>query len=489
MQPRFRLILALACLFAVAEAGAIESERMGVKTLRPDAATGEIYLEEVGEGGDLMRLLEMQRGTSVLLKTSYQVKRVSVGNPDLLDVVVLSPREIQLVAKGVGATNVLIWDTRGRPQASIEVELGTTQTYLQRELRRILGNDGITVDSAGSATIVGGTVVDALAVEHAMAVAEAFVAGDKNATVVNLLQAGGNQQVMLKVVIAEMSRVKTMEFGANFNALIDAGTGQIRLASLLGDLTATGSDPNILLPAAANLFAGFSNFGALEQLGVFLDIMDEKGFAKVLAEPTLVARSGETASFLVGGEVPLLVTQNALDSVSVEYKPFGVALEFTPTVLRDGRIHLTVFPEVSRPDFTNSVEGFPQFITRRVSTSVELQPGQSLMIAGLLSEDLRDTISQYPLLGQIPLLGGLFRVSKYVKDETELVILVTPELVKPLGSEPVQLPTDSFIDPSPFEFYLYGWIEGRAPAAIGTAGLIGEAGYRISPDVEGDFDE
>jgi pilus assembly protein CpaC len=387
------------------------------------------------------------------------------------------------VGKGVGATNVLIWDSRGRPQASIEVELGTTQTYLQRELRRIFGNDHINVDSAGNATLLGGTVANALEAEQAMRVAEAYVASDEESKVVNLLQVGGNQQVMLKVVIAEMSRVTTREFGMNFNALINAGTGQIALSGLLGGLTSPSGGGAVLLSDAINVAAGFSNFGALQQLGVFLDILDERGMTKVLAEPTLVARSGETASFLVGGEVPLLVAAS-LATNTVEFKPFGVGLEFTPTVLSDDRIHLTVAPEVSQPDFTISVGNFPSFNTRRASTSVEMQPGQSLMIAGLLSEELRDQVSQYPLLGHIPVLGGLFRSSRYTKNETELVIIVTPELVKPLGGEEVALPTDSFIDPSAAEFYLYGWIEGQPPAEAPTAGLIGEAGYRISSDVK-----
>jgi pilus assembly protein CpaC len=188
--------------------------------------------------------------------------------------------------------------------------------------------------------------------------------------------------------------------------------------------------------------------------------------------------------------VPIPVNQSNLNSAAtIEYKPFGVGLHFTPTVLANGRIHLQVSPEVSQPDFTFGLGGVPAFNTRRASTGVELQAGQSLMIAGLLSEDLRDQVSQYPILGHIPVLGGLFRSSRYEKNETELVILVTPELVKPLGADPVQLPTDNFIDPSPVEFYLYGWIEGRPPEEATTAGLIGEAGYRVSSDANGDSHE
>ena len=165
MQPKLRFMLVLALLFGATQAPASEFVSPVAVALHPDASTAAIHLTEVGEHANLMRLLEMERGKSVLLKTSYNVKRVSVGDPELLDVAVLSPREIQLVAKDVGATNVLIWDSRGRPQASIEVEIGNTQTYLQRELRRILGNDTLTVDSAGHATLLGGSVANALAAE------------------------------------------------------------------------------------------------------------------------------------------------------------------------------------------------------------------------------------------------------------------------------------------------------------------------------------
>jgi pilus assembly protein CpaC len=207
-----------------------------------------------------------------------------------------------------------------------------------------------------------------------------------------------------------------------------------------------------------------------------------------------VARSGESASFLVGGEVPIPIAQGgAFGSITVEYKPFGVGLSFTPTVLAPDRIHLKVSPEVSQPDFTfgTEVEGtvVPAFNSRRATTSVELKHGQSLVIAGLLSEELREQVSQYPVLGQIPILGGLFRSSKFEKNQTELVIIVTPALVKPLGRGPHPLPTDHFIEPSAAEFYLYGWLEGRAPAEETPAGLIGEAGYRISPTPKEASDE
>jgi pilus assembly protein CpaC len=456
--------------------------------LRPSASTASVYLEKTSGAGDMVSALEIARGKSVYVKTAYNVKRVSVGNSELLDVVVLSPRELQFVAKAMGSTNVLVWDSAGSPQASIEVEIGTPESYLQRGLRRILGNPGIHVESAGSATVLKGTVPSVLAVEQAVAVAQAFIGEKSDTQVVNLLRVAGNQQVLLKVVIAEVSRTITREMGVDWSALIDAGGGSIGLTGLLSGLTST--DPatgGVLLSQAVNLAAGFSSFGSLEMLKVYLDILDRRGMTRILAEPTLVARSGESASFLVGGEVPIPIAQGgAFGSITVEYKKFGVGLNFTPTVLGPDRIHLEVSPEVSRPDFTFGTQIddtiIPAFNTRRVSTNVELAQGQTFMLAGLLSEDLREQIAQYPVLGSIPILGNLFRSSKFEKNETELLVLVTPELAKPMGSAHAQLPTDHFIEPSALDFYLFGRLEGKAPpASPEPGGLVGEAGYRVSP--------
>jgi pilus assembly protein CpaC len=487
--------LVAAALVSGAQRAGAQEITSDTQVLRPSATTAAVFLEPAEAAGDMIRALEIARGKSVYVKTGYNVKRVSVGNPELLDVVVLSPRELQFVAKATGSTNVLIWDEKGSPQASIEVEVGTPESYLQRGLSSILGNPGIRVESAGSATVLKGTAPSALAVEQAVSVAKAFVGEDSDTEVVNLLQVAGNQQVLLKVVIAEVSRTITREMGVNFNALIDAGSGTIGLTGLLGGLTAPNGSGDILLSEAINLAAGFSSFGSLELLEVFLDILDRRGLTKILAEPTLVARSGEPASFLVGGEVPIPIAQGgAFGSITVEYKKFGVGLNFTPTVLGPDRIHVLVAPEVSRPDFTfgTEVEGtvVPAFNTRRVATSVELSHGQTLVIAGLLNEDLREQVAQYPILGQIPILGNLFRSAKFEKNETELLVLVTPELAKPLGSAPLTLPTDHFIEPSELEFYLLGKLEGKPPKEPREpGGLIGEAGYRIAPNAQEASDE
>jgi pilus assembly protein CpaC len=224
-----------------------------------------------------------------------------------------------------------------------------------------------------------------------------------------------------------------------------------------------------------------------------MELLEEEGLSKILAQPTVVARSGETANFLVGGEIPIPVAQGgAFGSVTVEYKPFGISVQFTPTVMSKDQIHLQIAPEVSEPDFTlgSVIAGFlvPAFRTRRASTGVDLRDGESFAIAGLLSDDVVESVEKLPVLGDVPVLGALFRSSHFQREETELVLVVTPRVVEPLGSPP-PLPTDHFEPPSAAEFYLLGRLEASQPAAAAatpgdSAGMIGPVGYRVTPTDE-----
>ena len=467
-------------------------------TLNTD--NGPIRLPAPLSDQDRMHDLEIESGKSVGITTDYTVKRISVGNPDVLDVVALGSKDIQLVAKAIGITNVLFLDSKGRPQAVIEVHVGTPYTHIERSLRRFLHNDSISVEGAGNAVILRGSVSSDVVLDQALKIAHGMVEieGEKNAPrIVNLIEVGGNHQVMLKVIIAEMSRSVNREFGTNFAALITTGSGQVEIGSFVGGI-ASGSAMGGLASSAGELFGSFASLGTLKALKVVLDLLDEQGLSKILAEPTLVARSGETASFLVGGEVPIPVVQGGnSDAITIEFHDFGVGLSFTPTVLSPDRIHLAVNPEVSRADFTfgTEVKGtiVPGFASRRASTSVELADGQSFMIAGLLSEEVREIASKYPILGDLPILGSLFRSTQFQKDETELVIIVTPTLVKPLSPGPHPLPTDSFIEPSAAEFFLWGALEGMPPevtngertAQFDAEGIIGDTGNRITTLFEG----
>ena len=462
-------------------------------------AGGSVDLSDVRR--DAINLLEIEFGRSATVRAPSTIKRVSVGNSSSLDVVVLGSREVQLVPKSTGSTNVVFWGEGSKLLGALDVAIGAPHSALERMLRKSLGVDTIHVEGAGNAILLKGSVPDALAQEQAMSIARAYVSADRKenraeetrskkkeneasgAQIVNLIGVGGEHQVMLKVVIAEMNRNSSRGFGTNFSAILDGG--KVNIFNTLGGLSSVDADTNTLLAnQAVDLALTMTGFGELDFLAVLFEALDEKGIAKVLAEPTLVARSGETASFLVGGEVPIPVTQGggSFGSITVDYKEFGVGLKFTPTVLAGDRIHLDVRPEVSETDQSAGVEiegiVLPSFRTRRASTAVELADGQSLAIAGLLLEDITSVNQQYPFLGSIPILGTFFRRTTFRKEETELMIVVTPRLVKPLGEGPHALPTDGYTEPSLFDLWMLGRLEGEP--AKSTGGMVGDVGHRVS---------
>jgi pilus assembly protein CpaC len=257
---------------------------------------------------------------------------------------------------------------------------------------------------------------------------------------------------MLEVVIAEMSRTIGRELGSNWSVVTDGGS--VEIMSLLNNVA-----------ESASLVGRIAAGGAFWD--IFLELLEEKGLGKVLAEPTLVARSGESASFLAGGEVPILIPQGSdNNAITLEYKEFGVGLIFEPIVLGPDRISLNDSTEVSEldPNLGISFAGtrIPAFVSRRASTTIELADGHSFAIAGLLKEDVKNSVSQYPWLGELPIIGAAFRSSEFQRSETELVILVTPHLAKPIAPGPrPRLPTDEYIEPSSWEFYVFGALEGR----------------------------
>jgi len=329
------LICSGIALWMLAVSGAVATSSAAILNPNKGPVRLPVPLSEQGRLHDL----EIESGKSIGITTDYAVKRISVGDPEVLDVVALGSKEIQLVAKAVGVTNVLFWDTKSRPQAVIEVHVGTPYTHIERALRRSLQNDSILVEGAGNALILRGSVSSDIALDQALKLAEGMISGNEEAPqVVNLIEVGGNHQVMLKVVIAEMSRTLKREFGANFAAFISAG-----------EVPVGGFEEFVKVAAGVGkLFGQFSSLGGLEALQFAMDILEEEGLSKILAEPTLVARSGESASFLVGGEVPIPVLQGGnTDSITIEYHKFGVGLMFTPTVLGPDRIHIAVNPEVS----------------------------------------------------------------------------------------------------------------------------------------------
>jgi pilus assembly protein CpaC len=378
-----------------------------------------------------------------------------------VDVKVLGPREIQLLAKKIGNTNVVIWSPKNSPKAAISVTVDTPYTHVQTQLRDLLNSDEISVEGAGESLILRGSVPNELAVSQALTISHAYTDD-----VINLLQIGGEHQVMLEVTIAEMSRTVGRRLGANWSAFSDGGS--VEIMSFLSNLSTLDSvittAQTFVLSDNVNLVTSFATGGWI--FDIFLDLLEQKGLGKVLAEPTLVARSGESASFLSGGEIPIVVPQGDNSSPTVEYKDFGIGLTFEPTVLDEERISIKVSTEASEIDaalgLTQRGLNVPAFTTRRASTTIELADGHSFAIAGLIKENVTTTVNQYPWLGELPIVGAAFRGSEFQKTETELVILVIPRLAKPIAPGiQMPLPTDHYIEPSAWEFYTFGALEGR----------------------------
>ena len=438
-------------------------------------------------------------GKSVIVESPAAIKKFALAAPEYADVTVLSPRQIYLVGKIPGATNATLWGVDGKISAMLEIEIMPDVSRLKEKIHEMLPNEkDIKVTASHDAIVLAGTVSNTSNLSQVVALANAYAPQDKDkkGKVMNLLEVGGVHQVMLEVRVSEMSRSLMRRLGVNF-AYISEG-GQTFGISLLRNLTAlpTGGWPGNPITASTNINAIFRFLGGGATWTTFIDALKEEGLTKVLAEPTLITMSGRSANFLAGGEYPIPVPQSSGggNTITIEYKTFGVGLNFTPTVLNNNKISMEVKPEVSELDFTNSVQisGYvvPSVTTRRVATTIELADGQSFAIAGLLKEDLREVVSKFPVLGEIPILGVLFRSTSYQKNETELVIIVTPHLVKPVDMAKQTLPTDAFVEPNEFEFYLLGSLEGRgepakskgaaAPPRSDKGGLEGDFGH-IAP--------
>jgi pilus assembly protein CpaC len=343
------------------------------------------------------------------------------------------------------------------------LQVETSSSRLKEALHEILPDEkDIRVNATQDNVTLSGTVSSTSNLSQVMALSEAYYPKK----VINLLEVAGVHQVLLEVRVAEMSRTLLKRMGFNWAYISNSGTNfGISLLNNLTGASIAGSSITQTFSSNINALFRFTGQGATWTL--FIDALKEEGLLKILAEPTLITLSGKTANFLAGGEFPIPVPQpsGVGTTITIDYKPFGVGLNFTPIVLSNKKISMQVMPEVSDLDFTNAIQisGFvvPALTTRRVSTTVELADGQSFAIAGLLRDDAREIVTKFPILGDIPILGALFRSSSFQKNESELIVIVTPHLVKPLDMAKQTLPTDQYIEPDDFEFYLLGALEGR----------------------------
>ena len=405
------------------------------------------------------QVLRLTMGESKIVETPTMFKRASVANPEISEQIVLSQKQIYLTGKAIGTTTLTLWGKNGQVENVFTVHVSPDIDRLKEQIYLLLPDEAdIQVMSSHDYITLAGSVSNSPALNKALALAEPYAPKK----VLNLMQVGGVQQVMMEVKIAEMQRGLLKQLGVNFSRR-QLGHRDFSIGTL-SNLSAVDREAGLfetLTSSAANAILGF-NVGN-DAWTVVLNMLKEHGLSKSLAEPTLITESGQPAEFLVGGEFPVPIPQQ-FSQVTVSYKEYGVGLKFTPTVLAEGQISIVVNPEVSELDFANGVQlnGFqiPSLITRRVKTVVELGDGQSFAIAGLLQENVRETVAKYPILGDIPILGALFRSVSFEKSETELIVIVTPHLVKPVNLVKQPLPTDYYLEPNDFEFMIMGYVQG-----------------------------
>ncbi len=425
-------------------------------------------IDEVFNGSSVSTLV----GKTKIIRLSSPISRVAVGDPDIADFKVVSPLEVYLLGKAVGTTSLIMWQKNGKT-TTIDATIGIDLAPLARTLATQLPDEKeIVLTSASGSVVLGGYISDAVAADVAISLADAhvrnlnlyltggFKGGNSNATpptaatamvqVINLMKVRDPQQVMLEVRVAEISKKLLDRLGVGLHQT----AGDVRW----------------------NVVSNFAPIGGVQQLTGGLGLFQNSGtklnidaehsdtLVKILAEPNIVASSGQEGSFLAGGRIFIPVPQSGNSSaVTLVEREFGVGLKFVPTVLDGGRINLKVSPEVSELSNVTITAGgtqYPTFTTRSVSTTVQLKNGEHLVIGGLMRNNVTQNVKGLPVLGQLPILGALFRSTEFISDKTELVIIVSPSLVKATQVS-AELPTDKFVPPTRSDLFIGGKLEGN----------------------------
>ena len=431
--------------------------------------------------------LDVPVNKSQVLKVDRAYSKALIGNPDVADIVPISDTSVYVLGKKPGTTSLTLYDRSSHLIAVVDVVVGPDVISLKRQLSDLIPGDAISARMSNDSIVLEGMVRNAVEADQAVQIAQTY-----SPKVVNLLSLGSSQQVMLDVRFAEIKRSALTQLGLSWGILGDKTVGVIGNGASLtpgrsttttitnpdGSITTTTEPgaPVARLGSIVDSFAiisrTFRAFGA--DFNVTLDALENKGVVTTLAEPTLIALSGETANFLAGGEFPIPVSQSSgsnggNSAITVEFKPFGVSLAFTPTVLADGVINLVVEPEVSSIDPSASVTinnlVVPGLQTRRAKTVLEIRDGESFAMAGLLRKDFQDTVRQVPLLSSIPIIGALFRSTGFQHQESELVIIVTPHLVRPVPAGTLKAPTDRVGPPNEADLLINGRTDTAVPPA------------------------
>jgi len=386
----------------------------------------------------------------VSVRLPGEVRNVVVANPDVADIIL--PQDgarthVYILARAVGSTSVIFEDIDGAILFQGDIQVDVDVSGIQAALKEVMGDEKIQISSQRNGVFIKGFVRDAGTSAQAVNIARRFV--PDNLDIVNNLEILGSRQVIMQVRVSEMKRTAIKKLGIDFTTTLEFGPASSATISPSYASTAV---------SAATTYATGTIIPSITGLGnITYRVMEETGLAKTLAEPTLTAISGETASFLAGGSFPMPTAIDTNGTVTYEQQPFGVRLNFTPTVLSDGQISLHLATEVSDRDTTVAVNGFPGLSVKRTETIVDLPSGGSMMISGLIQNDSTNTINGVPGLKDVPILGALFRSEQFQNEETELIVTVTAYLAEPVGHDArLSLPSDGFVASSDLDLYLLG---------------------------------
>ncbi|MDX0489440.1 BON domain-containing protein [Sinorhizobium medicae] len=428
---------------------------MGIGVGSSASANGD----SVEISSNFSRSIRVAKGKTVTIRAVQRFDEIVIGDPEIATVTPLTDRSFYILGNELGSTSVTIFDAEKNPVGIIDIEVTLDTKLLSSTIRQSVPGSNVKVTSANGRIVLSGSATDAVAATQAEQIASRF-AGDEE--IINSVKITSSQQVQLNVRFVEINRDVGKELGTRISAAYAWSNGSVEF----------NSRPRATSNTPAGSLIG-SLIGEGYSVDVAIDALEDRGMARRLAEPNLIARSGETSSFLAGGEFPIPVSEDD-GQITVSYKKFGVGLDFTPTVLSDGLIALDIEPEVSAIDNTASYRvgniSIPGFSVRRARTSVDLKSGQSFMIAGLLQSENNLITQRVPGLGQLPILGALFSSKAYQRRETDLVIIVTPHLVKPMDPlKKVASPSDRTKRPTEAEFFLGNIDEVNADDRTRTA--------------------
>jgi pilus assembly protein CpaC len=437
--------------------------------------------------------LALEAGQNRLLILSEEIGRVAVANPEVADLKVVTPNQVLLTARGAGTTDLTLWNRNNEPLV-IALQVTKNLEPLRRQVKELFPGETVTVTAAGELVVLSGEVSDVRIPERIVEIARLHAK-----QVANLIKVAGNQQVQLEVRFAEVSRSGLRQIGIN---MFHKGADRDVVAGLSGrgvnpgDFLNTiqnptipgageslghlpfGQPPDVYQPQFNTGFSLFLSSFPQFPFSAMLSLLQSNGLLKVLAEPTLVTLSGQQARFLAGGELPIPLA-GSFGQVQVEWKKFGIILDFTPTVIAGDTIHLDLSTEVSEIDQSLSITiggtTIPGLSTRNSQTTIRLGDGQSFAIAGLLSERVRSQIEKVPVLGSLPILGALFRSSQFRRDETELLVVVTARLATAVAPHQLPpMPTEREVNhPNDFQFFLLGSDEGGEPPRRSASSVEG----------------